>query len=244
MDSNHRHELEENDLFTFLKNFKEWWNRYGTWLLAVTFVVVASLVGYRWYRNRVERQLEETWSGVNGLNATTPDAYLQLARDSSDPSFQARACLAAADLYTAKAVMPVAPGPGEATERAKQQESLKSAESAYQQVLAVPNAHPLFKLNARLGLAAVAEGQKDWGAARKWYKEIAAEPAAQTYAPILARAKARLAMIDRLEVPVPFAPTPERTLPPTSMPSVLEMGVPPLLRPLPPAPPATRPATP
>jgi hypothetical protein len=245
MDSNHRHDLEENDLFTFLRNFKEWWNRYGTWLLAVTFVVVASLVGYNWYRKNTVQRHEESWSQVNGM-ATTPDAYLLLAQGASDPGLQARAYLAAADLYVDRASRPVPPGPGYDDEVAKQQDFLKNAASAYQQVLNIPNASPLFKLNAQLGLATAAEGQKNWDAARKLYGDIQEQPAAQTYPAILARAKARLAMIPRMEVPVPFAAAPERSLIPTTgpatMPAAVELGVP-ILPPLP-LPPAMRPATP
>jgi hypothetical protein len=255
MDSKHRQDLEENDLFAFLANFKAWWNRYGTVLLAGILMVVLAFILVRYFQGRSVRQHEEAWSGVNGM-ATTPDAFVALAKGSSDPNFQARAYLAAGDKYIQKAAEPVASALGDPSRKSEQDEALKSAKEIYEQVAGISGASPVFKLNAQLGLGAVAEGQRNWAAAQDQYRQITNAPEAQAYPMIVARAEARRKMLDRVAVPVAFAPVLERTLnpwlSPTTWPSTMpslpaEIGLPSL----PPVPgitpgsaPTTKPATP
>jgi hypothetical protein len=85
---------------------------------------------------------------------------------------------------------------------------LKSAEQGYQDVVKLttgtktPGLDPVYELNARLGLASVAEDRSQWDQARRGYTDIAAA-ADQAHLPLIgALARALLARIDARTQPV------------------------------------------
>jgi hypothetical protein len=69
----------------------------------------------------------------------------------------------------------------------------------------------VFRLNARLGLATVAEQRGDWAEARKQFQRVIDE--SDGYAPIAAQAKGRLAKLDVLPNAPTFAPEPPPVTP-------------------------------
>ncbi len=209
MDPEHRQELEENDLEVFLTNCKKWWGKHGTKVVLVLLVGALALFAKQMYDKRQAERHETMWSEL--ANATSPEAARSLAMSYSEPGYKAKAWLKGADLLLARALEPqVAPSPanGEgASPPVDRAATLTQAADYYQGVLAVDQAAVVYRLNARLGLATVAETQGDFDAASKQYEQILAD-AGTEYAAISAQAKARLEMLPDLKNPVKFGPEP------------------------------------
>ena len=70
MDTQHRHELKENDLAEFLENFGEWWNKHGTVAMLILLFLVGGFLGYRLLRARAIDQREAAWRDL--ANTTKP----------------------------------------------------------------------------------------------------------------------------------------------------------------------------
>ena len=214
MDADHRHELKENDLAEFITNFGSWWSKHGTTLLIAVLVIAAVLVGKRFVESRNAAVQEEAWSDL--ALASSPESYRAVAQSHSLQTVQALADLRGADLWLEKAVAPAplpkeeaaADTPETTASASITQQALDEAALAYERVANDSQAHHVFKLNAHLGLAAVAEGREDWAQAHKQYTRVI-EQAGTGYEAIAAQAKARMAQLDRLKNPVVFGPDPE-----------------------------------
>lgn len=231
MDAEHRHELKENDLAEFLANIGPWWAKYGNRLLAVVLALAVGLAAIRWVQSDRATAREQAWRDL--ADTTSPDGYRAVAQSHADPSVQALAYLRGADLLLARASAPrqdqakTQPAPATdgstppAPDETDTSVDLENAALMYQQVLDNAQAHTIFKLNARLGLAAVAENRSDWSQAKRQYDEIIDE-AAGGHGAIAHRARTRSAMLDQLKKPVAFridpAPTPSPNVPTPSEP--------------------------
>lgn len=221
MDTEHRHDLEQNDLEQFLAHFKEWWSKWGNSILTAVLVVLLVVVVWRFIENRRAAIEEQNLSGL--YTETSPEGMRDFARGVSDPAVQARAYLRAADMLLIRASLPAAatgsisdpdaqtPAPAEREPRSELEEAL----AIYQQVATTKGVHPVVRLNAELGRAAVIEGlmglagsdraaslRKEAG---EVYTSIATE-AAPSYPAIAARARQRRALLDELARPMIFGP--------------------------------------
>ncbi len=213
MDAEHRHELKENDLAEFLANIGPWWSAHWRTVFTVVLVVAVVVGWWRWNRAQTLRQHEDAWGDL--AFATSPESYRGVANTYDDPTVQALANLRGADLLLASAANPTPPPEPSENDpdpppAIPPDEALEAAAAMYQQVANQTSVHLVYKLNASLGLAAVAEGQRNWDAARGHYQH-AIEQAGSTYPSIADQAQARLGMLDRLAHPIVFGPEPPPT---------------------------------
>jgi hypothetical protein len=210
MDSQHRHELQENDLQRFILHFRAWWDLY--WRPIVLAISLVALV-FMARRFLIERgQLARENAQVDLATISNPEAAKAVARSYDDPVIKAQALLTGGDLSLQRAINPAAAEPtreGGTTTTAPAPTSpatlLKNAQEMYKSVLALSDVSPVFFANARLGLAAVAEGQADWPEAKAQYQQTI-KLAEKDYPVIAAQARARLEALDNLQKPVTFAP--------------------------------------
>lgn len=210
MDSQHRHELKENDLMEFLRNFKEWFNKYGTQVLLVILIAVLAYVGVNWFTGREMRQRQAAWAEYAA--SATPEGLAQLGDrySRSRPGVAAMSLLDAADLLRREAVLGIGPdaqnptASGELTD--DQRRTLEQAANYYQRVIDMPGTHLLYQLNAHMGLAATQVSLGDREAAREHYR--AAMQASGPYQQIRALAQMQMSRLDQLPARVAFAVKP------------------------------------
>ncbi len=207
MDSDERHELQENDLAEFFKNFGEFWNKYGTWIVGVIAAVAIVFAAYNLITRRAETARQNAWLDLYG--SVTYESYQLVADEhSGNPAVVAAANLRGADLLLAQANEPARSEDDlETSGVLNRDEALDTAEQMYQAAYdAAPD--PVYRLNALEGLGVVAESRYDLDAARQRYDAIV-EAAGDTYPTWSARAKQRLDWLSELESgPVEFAPDP------------------------------------
>lgn len=219
MDSNHRHELEENDLQAFLANFGEWWQKHGNKTLTAILLVLVVILGFRLIRWQRAAALEAAWSDLE--THQTPSGLVEVANRHGNRTVQLLARLQAADTLLREVVTPrsatVTEGqePDTGTDLTPEQKLDVSARE-YEAVRSSRHAPPIFRFNASLGLASVMEQRGQWDEARKIYEGLLTE--AKGFDAITAQAQGRLAMLDVLPRPVTIAPDPT----PTPTPSATE----------------------
>lgn len=217
MDPERRHELERSDLAAFFTGAGEWWQKYSQIIMIVVIVVLVGFMGYRLFRTSREVTHEEAWGDL--AMTSSPDGFLAVAADHQDnPAVHALATLRAATLLLKKSIArPTGAGgtqgqpsaSAESLTDEQKQRYLEQAARHFLAVLEVQGANGFIKLNAKLGLARVAESQGRWDDARRLYQEIekeATDDAALSSSRIIAQAKTGLALLDRLAKPVIFSP--------------------------------------
>lgn len=207
--------VPESELTEFASGFGRWWNRYGNTALLLVLLASAAFLAKRWYDHRAAAAHEEAWSELAG--STSPDSYRQVAESTDDPTVRALAYLRGADLLLTKATTSSAASDADST--SSRDRALHDAAAMYQRVIDEQNIHKVYGLNARLGLAAVAEARGDWAQARENYQAVL-QGAGEGYSSIAAQAKGKLATLDRLASPVVLAAPPPASTPPTQ-PSIL-----------------------
>lgn len=206
MDTQHRHELKENDLAEFLENFGEWWNKHGTVAMLILLFLVGGFLGYRLLRARATDQREAAWRDL--ANTTKPGIFRTVAEMSDDPVVRAVAYLRGADLLVSETSQQAYGDSDSADLKAQQQRNLDEAEDLYRKVLEVADAEQisdLFRLNAWLGLASVYEDRRSFDKAAELYQKVQ-EQAGPANPALAANAKARTAMLGKLAIPVVFSP--------------------------------------
>ena len=208
MDAQHRHELKENDLADFLTNFGQWWAKYGAICMTLVLVIVGVFAGKRLFDARSAATKQQAWSDL--ALSTSPASFRVIAQSDQTPTIRSLAYLRAADLLLARTATP---NKNEQTtnnsvqkpyENHTPEQLLAEAALMYEQILQDNQAHTVYKLNALLGLAAVAEGQRDWELAHTYYQKVI-EQSGSGFDNLSDRASARLNMLSRLEIPVVFA---------------------------------------
>lgn len=213
MDAEHRHELKENDLAEFITHFGQWWAQHGNKLLVALLLVVTVWGGKYWFDDRSQKKKEAAWLDL--AQTTSPDGYRSVAMSYQNPAVRALAYLRGADLLLTKAAVgpdnkpngETAAEPAQTVDDTDAAAALESAELMYQAVLDDAGAHRAYKLNAHLGLAAIAEGRSQWDQARDLYNAVI-EQSGAGYATIREQAQMRIAMLERLKRPVVFGPEP------------------------------------
>ena len=221
MDSEHRHELQENDLRESLSNWRELWSKYGTPITVAVLVVVVAFAGYRLYGTYTSSKREAAWQEL--AQTSSPEGLAQVAEQHSIKAVRMLALLRAADLHLEQAIFVAEPAAGEGedgdngesavqalrpAEIEEQKQRLTRAETMYQRVLEEAEAAE-FRVNALLGLAAVAESREQWDAASDRYTQ-AQELGEQGELPrIVAIADHRRNLLDKLRLPVAIVDAPE-----------------------------------
>jgi hypothetical protein len=223
MDADHRHELKENDLAEFITHFGEWWQKHGTKLTLIVLVIVAAYAGKRLIDARSSTAMEQAWGDL--ATSTSPESYQFVAQSHDIPAVRALANLRGADLLLAQVAVPPDDEPNAQAATADAppndadpEKALLDAAAMYQRVIDDPSIDLAFKLNAHLGLAAVAESFQQWDQAQQHYNTVL-NLAGPAYTAIANRTQTRLGMLDRLDKPVVFAPDPEPAAEPASPPS-------------------------
>jgi hypothetical protein len=219
MDSQHRHELKDNDLANLLAgakdvwNDKDWWTRYGNWILLVLLLISGGFFLKSWMDRSAASAHEQVWTDL-GL-ASSPESYDAIANNYQDKTIKALALLRGGDLLEQRAAagqqIISTMRPGATTQPDKvttdPQADASSAISRYQEVLDMTGVDPLIRYNAMLGMASAYEDQHAWDKAREVYQKLA-QTAAKDDAVIAQRAKNRLEILSRLDEPVRFAAEP------------------------------------
>jgi len=207
MDAKERHELKDNDLAEFLQNFGDFWGKNGNWIMIVVMLGLAGYVGMRWYRNEQVKGHEDAWSDL--AIRSTPNGFRDSAEEAdAHPAVQAQALLRGAWLFHEQALTLEAESSGEDTGVMSAKESLSNATAMYKRLLDSDHL-PVFRANAALGLANVAETQRDFEAAKGYWtqaKQIAQEAKLNS---IATQAQVRLDLIDSLTEPIVLADTPQ-----------------------------------
>jgi len=207
MDSQHRHELEQNDLLEFITHLREWWIKNGLKTLLLVLAVMVCLFLYVMQKQKAKDTHDSAWGDLS--SASSPESLRGVAKAHIEPGIAVHAYLRAADLSLAKAL-----GQGQFIEKegelpalddAQRKQLLDSAGEDYQHIVDNQSAHTAVKLNAMLGLASVAEFRHQWDQARELYDRVQ-QMAKDKYQVIELEAKARADALDRAAVPVMFAP--------------------------------------
>ena len=227
------HDLRDNDLLFTLTHLKEWHerNRETINLVLMGVLVVLLVVAViRWQRVNAEIADHRAWSDL--ASASSPDSLSGVAVSHPDqPVVAALAHLRAGDLRLRDAALPEPPatppdasdpnatdepiGPTLGPQTLTRAEKLERARASYEQALAVKDAPKVIRLNARLGLAAAAEAEKNLEVAAKQYDLVIEEGGG--YPALVGRAEVRRKMIGRLRDPIIFAPP--ATQPATTQPA-------------------------
>jgi hypothetical protein len=227
MDSEHRHELQQNDLQEFFRHFNKWWEKYGTSTLVVVLVALAVFAGVRFWRSSRASAHEEAWIDV--ATVTSPEVARTRAQMHENP-VRAILYLRGADLIMKELAVPQEAAEAQTQPAAAEspfgvrrttasdtpEQSLASAAQMYEAVAQDQSAALVYRLNAHLGLGAVAEQSGKWDDARRHYEKVI-DLAAEKYDFIRQQAQGRQAMLERLAEPVAFAPEPkvQATIPST-----------------------------
>lgn len=211
MDSDHRHELKENDLAEFLRNFSQFWSRWGNSLLLVILVVLIAVVSVQFITGHRFRKSEQNWQSLEF--ETSPAALAAVAESVNDAPVRALAHLRAGDALLRGESLDAQAGHEDtaAGVKAAEQHRLRQAAEHYEAVRQMADADALLKLNALLGLAAVAESQQQWDLAQRFYEQAVAESREQQQPALTEQAVQRLAMLDRLREPMTLAPASPQT---------------------------------
>jgi len=202
MDSEHRHELKESDLATFLAKAGSLWKRHGLKTMIVVLVALLAILITRASHQRKLALHDQTWSALG--TATTPKELLDRVGQFEDPTARALAYLSVASAYNASAALPdTTPDDG-----AHREKSLEQASNMVKRLLTSDDVPDLIHLNALLLGGAIAENRGDFDAATDRYEQVLAHEAIENEPAIAKRAHFRLAFIPTLQTPQPFGAEP------------------------------------
>jgi hypothetical protein len=210
-------------------SFWTWWEKWGLWTLTSVALALAIVAVFRWVSASRAAAHERAWGELAG--ATSPESLRQVALENvNDPAVWALAQLRSGDLLLARVVDPESADAKNATtkpslgagSRSPEEErafNLKAAEDAYKAVLSGKDVPVIIQLNARLGLAAIAESHEDWAKAHESY-QAAIKQAGDAYPMIKSQATAREALLDRLPASLAFSPEKPPAPPVSATPSL------------------------
>ncbi len=205
MDSDHRHELKDNDLYEFILNFKDFWAKHGNTIMWAVLIAASLFAAIRFYNHHQWQKHESAWSDLaaSAVADGSPDVLATIAREYDDPAVKALAYLGAGDLRLNQAIK------GDAAD-----DAATKAAADYRQALSVATGPEqlLYRLNARLGLAAALEQSREWDAAREQYEKVIQE-AGTRYAHLAAIAQSSVELLREVQSPVVFGPEPPTPTP-------------------------------
>lgn len=147
MDSQHRREVEENELLEFWHAFQGWWKDNGTQTLLLIAVAALTFTGVRWYQTKDINELNTAYLELE--QASSPESTINVAENYSHrPKLVSLALLKAGDMYLNNSTIGMGATADNDTRKAEVQNAIKQ----YEQVIEL-NVSPLVVLNARDGLA-------------------------------------------------------------------------------------------
>lgn len=210
--------LQESRLNTDLINFLEKW---GTWILTIILVIVASYVGWSKFGEYKATRHDEAFDqyvsargtpGTDGVYIGSPDNLLRIATEhSSSGAIAHLARLDAAEIYLGSARRGLRPGtdlaavkPEDALSADETNAMLRQAGSLFEQVAAdtaSKKQQTVLNLRARWGIFAVALSAGDVDRARRMLAEIESAAGRAGLAEQAAEAKKRAAQLDLLSAP-------------------------------------------
>ncbi|MEM1209143.1 MAG: hypothetical protein AAGI54_07730 [Planctomycetota bacterium] len=190
-------DLDRNDLEAALANAGQLWDKFGTKSAIVILALALGFMSWRLYSSWTTSTQENSLTDL--AVETTPAGFERIAQAYGDPAVKTRALLAGGDTALGEAVRldPQA-------EQETWEQTLAEAERLYTQAAELAPAD-VYAVNARLGLASVAESRERWDDARAQY-EMAIELAEPTLGFLADVARERAAMLDSLREPIALAP--------------------------------------
>ena len=111
MDSEHRHELQENDLRESLSNWREAWSKYGTPITVALLLFAIVFGGYRLYDMYTSSKREAAWREL--AETSSPEGLARVAEQHSVTPVRMLALLRAADLHLEQAIFVAEPATAE-----------------------------------------------------------------------------------------------------------------------------------
>lgn len=247
MKAERRHELQENTLAHVLSNFPLYLSIYGTRILTVILIIVLAVFVLRWRSAAKLQQAETTRINlanareavgqlqmlVGGFrpNPEVAAARSQLLSDATaaldavianadTPTIKAEAAVLRGDLFWAAANLPDLPGAATQPALALPQpraELLAKAAAEYEAVLVNYRDHPIAVATAQLGLAAIAENQRRFDDAQKYYQQVKDSPTTPDMFKTVAQI--RLEDLPMIRTPRRFVPATMPALDPTTQPT-------------------------
>lgn len=167
MDSEHRHELEENELAGWLTEKVEWVQAKLPQIVVSIIALIAAVAGWAAYSNNAEAQRAESWRSyslaVGGVNPSL-EGLQQAATDNAGTEVEAWSRITWADgklLNGASSYL---------RDRVKSEEDITDAEAAYKELLSAKNSDIADR--ATFGLARILEIRGDLDAAREHYGRV------------------------------------------------------------------------
>jgi len=203
MDSEHRHELKENDLARAIAGIGDWWKNHGRNTMIILLVALLIIAGWRIVNFRSHQTHEQTWAEL--LTTSNPDVFRSRAASYSDPAAAALANLWGAAGYNARASLPGRTSDRTGADRAA---DLDHAETMLARVIDNPATPKIVRLNAMMFKAAVKENRGEYEEADKIYNHVKQSSEAPGYEAWGHRAQQRLELLANYLSPVVFGPEP------------------------------------
>ncbi len=167
MDSEHRHELEENELAGWLTEKVEWVQSNLPLIVASLIALIAAVAGWAAYANNAEAKRADSWRtftlAVEGVRPSL-EALQQAADENPGTEVEqwARVTWADGRLWQGANVY--------LRDRTQAEEALAEAEATYKTLLSAKN--PEIADRATYGLARILEMRGDLEAAREQYSRV------------------------------------------------------------------------
>jgi hypothetical protein len=204
MKKRRRQDLRTNELAQSLSELGDFFNRYGTYVLAAAAVIMVIIVSVWYTAYSREGSRRRAWERFYTLENFEPEqqlaGYRQLAEESPDTVLSASAWLKLGDTAWNESQSPETLSNSE-----RRDELLRTARQAYEQVTRMSGVDGDVVAAARLGLAAVAEENHEVAAARQLYQVVRDAPGS-AHTGLDRLAETALASLDQMGEPVTFAP--------------------------------------
>ena len=229
MKSERRHELKTNTLASGIGNLPMFWRLHGNKVLLGVVAVMAVIVFFRFQMKAAaekQEQATEAYTAAIGgirnlqslpqsgdpkmiadnrakLQEEVDRAISQVLDDADSDAMRADALIARGDMFWTLAHMPGATSAGtqpSGKSDLQRTDALEKAKKAYEAASKMGGARPLAIATAWLGLAAIAEEQKQWDVAKGAYDSLINNSAAPQ--PFKDEAKIRLDDLSKIQKPI------------------------------------------
>lgn len=219
-----------SDWDDFVSGAAPFWDKWGNAILTVVLVALVAVFAYRLYSVRQAESANQAWLDL--ANSTTPQSMSTVALSNKGTAVGWLASIRAGNMYLTQSrqgnalagilpasTQPASTQPG-ATGAPSKEVSLSQAAAAFNDVINDPNADLLYKVNARLGLAAVEEAKGQFDKALELYRSV--EKDAKDAYPMIAAQAAELAktapklgqkLAYDTSMPFPVSPKAQENLP-------------------------------
>jgi predicted negative regulator of RcsB-dependent stress response len=205
MKAEERHELQKNDLSSWLQyGFPMWIKNNGSYIL---LVLALALLGYNlwnWYERKQEAQAQAAWAelaATDNPGVENKAVKLQTIIDQYDSRPIRALALRSLGLYYLENVAAgVAPG-GTATSTVTvdKKDALNRAQAAFERIVKEYPEQTLAAGAAKLGLARIAEDRGEWDSAKKQYEAIVDKSSPFAGTAFANDASRRLALLDKFK---------------------------------------------